>query len=72
MEAQICQLLMSFCNRKLVSIYDEMNTKLIGDIRFRTIDETNPEPWLRFAYTNPYHTTLRDTVLVLRRLYSYW
>lgn len=73
MEAQICNLLMQFCNRRLELAYNELNTKtLISGIQFRTIDETKHEPWLDVSYANPYYKTLKEAVLVLRKLYMYW
>ena len=73
MEAQICKLLMEYCNRKLKERYDAINTKVLDSgIRMRNIDLTRTEPWLTVTYTNAYHTTLKEVVLVLRKLYQYW
>ena len=73
MEAQICKLLMEFCSRRLEAEYNKLNTSVVNGVEIRIVDETKPEPWMTFSgYTNEYHTTLRQAVLVLRRLYAIW
>lgn len=73
MEAQICQLLMNFCNRALEAEYDKINTKSMPNgTKVCSIDLTKEEPWLKCIYSNPYHETLKQTVIVLRHLYQYW
>lgn len=69
MEAQICKLLMEFCYRKLRDVWvAECVQPTASGIKWIP----DGEPWLKAEYANPYHTTLRDVVLLLRRLYSFW
>ena len=70
MEAQICKLLSEFCSYKIRDIY---MAAIPPDSRgIRRCNDADKEPWLLCQYINPYHNTLRDAVIILRKLYQYW
>jgi hypothetical protein len=70
MEAQICKILMEFCNRVLRDAF--MDLESLKDRGIRLVKDPDKEPWLTCDYDNSYYTTLKEVVLLLRNLYRYW
>ena len=72
MEAQICKLLEDFCMRKLVKEVEVLRTHMVNGVQFHDLTQMSEPELLRLVYSNPYHETLKQAVLILRKLQSYW
>jgi hypothetical protein len=71
MEAQVCKILMEHCNTLLRDRYIHCVAQSHNG-NVTVLSYPDSEPWLLINYSNAYMQTLKEAVLLLRRLYSFW